>query len=181
MRIGLGYDNHRLVPGRPLMLGGVQVPSPVGADAHSDGDVLIHALVDALLGAAGLGDIGTHFPDTDPRWKGQASRLFLERAAQWVLERGWGVLNVDATVVLQEVRLRDHKRSIAANVRQILAPWHALAEDAVNIKAKTNERMDSIGEGKALAAHVAVLLVRSSAGGGSAGPSPAGTVPSGER
>ena len=106
MRIGLGYDNHRLIPGRPLLLGGVAVPSPVGEDAHSDGDVLIHALVDALLGAIGAGDIGTHFPDTDPRWKGQASSLFLEEAARMVRQRGMGIGNINATVILEKVKLQ---------------------------------------------------------------------------
>jgi 2-C-methyl-D-erythritol 2,4-cyclodiphosphate synthase len=164
MRIGLGYDNHRLVPGRKLVLGGVPVPAPVGAEAHSDGDVLIHALVDALLGAIGAGDIGTHFPDTDPRWKGQASRLFLERAAEMVRERGMRIENIDATVILEEVKLGKLKEAIASELRGILRPWHPLAPGAVSVKAKTNERCDAVGEGRAVAAQVAVLLADLAAG-----------------
>lgn len=158
MRIGLGYDNHRLVPGRPLMLGGVHVPAAVGEEAHSDGDVLIHALVDALLGAIGAGDIGTHFPDTDPRWENQPSRVFLEHAARLVVEAGMAIQNIDATVILEEVKLKDRKKAIAAELRRIVAPWHELPENAVSVKAKTNERCDAVGEGKAIEAHVAVLL-----------------------
>ncbi len=160
LRVGFGYDNHRLVQGRPLVLGGVEIPAPVGPEAHSDGDVLIHALVDALLGSIGAGDIGTHFPDTDPRWKGRASRHFLEEAARLVSGRGMSIQNIDATVILEEIKLRDFKARIASQLRAILAPWHPLAEDAVSIKAKTNERCDAIGEGKAIAAHVAVLVAR---------------------
>jgi len=167
MRIGLGYDNHRLIPGRPLLLGGVAVPSPVGEDAHSDGDVLIHALVDALLGAIGAGDIGTHFPDTDPRWKGQASSLFLEEAARMVRQRGMGIGNIDATVILEKVKLREWKTVIADRIREILAPFHPLGADAVSVKAKTNERCDSIGEGEAIAAQVVVLLEDLPGGAGS--------------
>ena len=158
MRIGLGYDNHRLAPGRPLVLGGVAVPSPVGEDAHSDGDVLIHAIVDALLGAIGAGDIGSHFPDSDPRWKGQASRLFLERAAEMVLARGLRIVNIDAVVILEKVKLGPMKAEIARSIREILAPHHPLPEDAVSVKAKTNERCDAVGEGRAIAAHAVVLL-----------------------
>jgi 2-C-methyl-D-erythritol 2,4-cyclodiphosphate synthase len=166
MRIGFGYDNHRLIHGRPLLLGGVEVPSPVGEQAHSDGDVLIHALVDALLGAIGAGDIGTHFPDSDPRWKGQASRLFLERAAEMVRSRGMRIENIDATVILEEVKIGPWKAEIARSIREILAPYDPLPPDAVSVKAKTNERCDSVGEGLAVAAQVAVLLVEE------AGPAP---------
>src|SRR5262245_11850848 len=118
MRIGLGYDNHRLVQGRPLVLGGVTIESPVGPAAHSDGDVLIHALVDALLGALGAGDIGTHFPDTDPRYKDQASRLFLEKAAEMVRARGLRIENIDTTVILEEVKLGPRKQAIARQLRE---------------------------------------------------------------
>lgn len=157
-RIGTGYDNHRLAEGRPLVLGGVEIPAPVGEVAHSDGDVLLHAIVDALLGALGAGDIGAHFPDSDPRWRGQASRLFLERAAALVQERGYRIVNIDATVVLQEVRLGEQKTSIVSSIRQILQPWFDLAEDAVSVKAKTNEGCDAVGEGRAVVAHAVVLL-----------------------
>jgi 2-C-methyl-D-erythritol 4-phosphate cytidylyltransferase/2-C-methyl-D-erythritol 2,4-cyclodiphosphate synthase len=136
----------------------------VGEDAHSDGDVLIHALVDALLGAVGAGDIGTHFPDSDPRWKGQASRLFLERAAALVRERGMRIENIDAVVVLEEVKIGARKADISRSLREILAPFHDLPEDAVSVKAKTNERCDAIGEGRAIAAHVVVLLAEAAAG-----------------
>ena len=157
-RIGTGYDNHRLAAGRPLLLGGVEVPSSVGEVAHSDGDVLLHAIVDALLGALGAGDIGGHFPDSDPRWRGQASRLFLERTAELVKESGYRIVNVDTIVILQEVRLAEKKASIASSIRQILQPWFNLAEDAVSVKAKTNEGCDAVGEGRAVVAHAVVLL-----------------------
>lgn len=158
MRIGFGYDNHRLVRGRPLVLGGVAVPAPVGAEAHSDGDVLIHALVDALLGAIGAGDIGTHFPDSDPRWKNKPSRVFLEHAADMVQTSGMHIVNIDATILLEEIKLGAMKEAMAAEIREILKPWHPLPPDAVSVKAKTNERCDSVGEGRAIAAQVVVLL-----------------------
>jgi 2-C-methyl-D-erythritol 2,4-cyclodiphosphate synthase len=159
-RVGLGFDNHRLAPGRPLLLGGHEVPSPVGEEAHSDGDVLIHALCDALYGAIGQGDIGEHFPDTDPRWKGQSSDVFLRHAASAVKEAGFRLVNIDATVFLEKVKLAPHKQAIAASLRRILDPAFPLAPDAVNIKAKTMERCDSVGRGEAVAAQVAVLLER---------------------
>ncbi|MEM7230900.1 MAG: 2-C-methyl-D-erythritol 2,4-cyclodiphosphate synthase, partial [Planctomycetota bacterium] len=104
MRIGLGYDNHRLEEGRPMWIGGLEIPSPVGEVAHSDGDVLLHALTDALLGAIAAGDIGEHFPDTDPRWKGQASHVFVREAARIVRDAGYSIVNVDATVILEKVK-----------------------------------------------------------------------------
>jgi 2-C-methyl-D-erythritol 2,4-cyclodiphosphate synthase len=158
-RVGIGYDNHRLKPGRGLILGGVEIPAAVEADAHSDGDVLVHALVDALLGAIGAGDIGTHFPDSDPRWKGQSSRLFLEHAARMVAEKGYRVANLDTVVILEKERIGAHRSRIVQSLRAILAPWFALEEGAIGVKAKTNEGCDSLGEGKALAAHAVVLLV----------------------
>ncbi len=161
-RTGLGIDNHRLVAGRPLYLGGVLVESPVGADAHSDGDVLLHALCDALYGAVGGGDIGERFPDGDPRWKNQPSRLFLEDAAARVKEAGYALMNVDATVILEEIKLGPTKKRIAEKLREILQPYWSLAEDAVNVKAKTNERCDAAGRGEAIAAHVAVLVCSTS-------------------
>jgi 2-C-methyl-D-erythritol 2,4-cyclodiphosphate synthase len=154
----MGYDLHRLVPGRPLLLGGVEIPAAAGEDAHSDGDVLIHALVDALLGAIGAGDIGTLFPDSEARWKGCSSRIFLEKAAEMVRERGLGIENIDATVVLEKIKLGGLKAEIAGNLREILRPWHPLEEDRVSVKAKTNERCDAVGEGRAVSAQVAVLL-----------------------
>lgn len=165
LRIGFGYDNHRLVEGRPLLLGGVQIPAPVGEEAHSDGDVLIHAIVDALLGAVGAGDIGTHFSDRDPRWKGQASRLFLEEAAKMVKGRGYRIVNIDSTVILEKVRLGEWKAAMASSLAAILAPWFDLSADRISIKAKTNERCDAVGEGKAIVAQAAVLLAKDRSGG----------------
>ncbi len=159
-RVGFGTDNHRLTIGRPLFIGGVEVEAPVGADAHSDGDVLLHALCDALYGAAGLGDIGDHFPDSDPQWRGQASSLFVERAAEEVAAAGYALVNLDATITLEKVKLGAAKREIARSVQRILAPFWPLSDDAINVKAKTNERCDAIGRGEAIAAQVAVLLER---------------------
>jgi 2-C-methyl-D-erythritol 2,4-cyclodiphosphate synthase len=160
LRIGTGYDNHRLEPGLPLVIGGVRVPAPVGADAHSDGDVLLHAVVDAILGALGAGDIGERFPDSDPRWRGQASRLFLDHAAKLARDRGYRIVNIDATVILEQVRLGALKAEIAASIRAILSPWFDLEPDAVSVKAKTNERCDAVGEGRAVVAHATVLLAK---------------------
>lgn len=157
-RTGLGLDTHRLVPDRPLLVGGVRVEAPVGADAHSDGDVLLHALCDALFGAIGSGDIGEHFPDTDPRWRGAASGQFLEAAAEEVRSAGYRIVNIDATVVLEKIKLGPLKREIAANLRLLLNPYWALPDDAVSVKAKTNEGCDALGRGAAIGAHVAVLL-----------------------
>ena len=157
-RIGSGFDNHRLVPGRPLWLGGVEVESDVGCDAHSDGDVLLHALTDALLGAIGAGDIGELFPDTDPRWKDQASSHFVEEAVGRVGQAGFRVVNVDATVFLEAVRLSAYKQKIAARIRELLEPSGDLAANAVNVKAKTMEGCDAVGELRAVAAQVAVLI-----------------------
>lgn len=162
-RIGLGYDNHRLVSGRPLLLGGLEIPSEVGEDAHSDGDVLIHAIVDALLGAIGEGDIGTHFSDRDPRWKGQRSRLFLEKTAEMVRARGYTIANLDTVVVLETTKIGDRKADIAESLRSILSSWFELPPDAIGVKAKTNERCDAVGEGRAVVAHAVVLLARRSA------------------
>ena len=167
-RVGLGHDRHRLVEGRKLWLGGIDVPSPVGEEAHSDGDVLLHALTDALLGAIGAGDIGELFPDKDPRWKDHPSAFFAVEAARRVAARGYALVNVDATVFLEKVRLSPHKLEIARRIRQILAEVFPLEEDAVNVKAKTGERCDAVGEGRAIEAHVVVLLAkRAGAGDGS--------------
>ncbi len=148
-RIGFGTDTHRLEPDLPLWIGGIEVPAEVGCVAHSDGDVLLHALTDALLGAIGGGDIGELFPDTDPAWKDQASHVFVEEAARRVAEAGYTIGNIDATVHLQFVKLSPYKLEIAA---------HELPEDAVNVKAKTAEKCDAIGEGRAIGAHVAILI-----------------------
>ncbi len=159
-RTGLGYDNHRLVTGRSFWLGGVQIPAPVGEDAHSDGDVLIHALCDALYGAAGRGDIGEHFADTDERWKDRPSAHFLEHAACTARNAGYRLLNIDATVLLEKIKLSPHKRQVSEHLRGLLKPFWDLPEDAVSIKAKTKERCDSVGRGEAVEAFVTVLLER---------------------
>lgn len=154
MRIGLGFDIHRLVPNRPLKLGGVQIPSPVGLSGHSDADVLLHALTDALLGAVGQGDIGTHFPDTDPQWKDASSDLFLEKALDLANRRSLRVANVDVVVLAQAPKLAPHRVSIQRSVARLLG----VKDDRINIKAKTMENLGPIGEGEAIAAYAVVLL-----------------------
>ena len=155
-RAGMGYDLHRLVAGRPLILGGVTIPSDVGALGHSDADVVCHAITDAILGAAGHGDIGRHFPDADPRWKDASSLDLLARAAQMVGAQGFEVGNVDVTVLLERPKIRDHVDAM----RQAVATAIGIDVTRVSIKGKTNEGVDAIGRGEAIAAH-AVALVRS--------------------
>jgi len=155
-RAGMGYDLHRLVAGRPLILGGVTIPSDVGALGHSDADVVCHAITDAILGAAGHGDIGRHFPDADPRWKDAPSLDLLARAAQMVAAQGFEVGNVDVTVLLERPKIRDHVDAM----RQAVATALGIDAARVSIKGKTNEGVDAIGRGEAIAAH-AVALVRS--------------------
>lgn len=158
MRAGIGYDLHRLEPGRKLILGGIEVPFDKGPVSHSDGDVLAHAICDALLGAAGLGDIGTHFPDTDARWKGASSLKFLEHIRQLLDAHHWKINYVDAVVIAERPKLGPHFPAM----RQILA--QALGVDAamVHLKAKTNEGVDAVGRGEAIAAHVVATLERAS-------------------
>jgi 2-C-methyl-D-erythritol 2,4-cyclodiphosphate synthase len=152
-RIGHGYDLHRLQPGGQLVLGGVIVASDVSPVAHSDGDVVIHALVDAILGALGKGDIGEHFPDTDARWKGAASDHFLRAAVKMAADAGFAVVNADVTILAERPRLKPFKPQMAALLGEAMkAP--------VNIKAGTNEGVDAIGRGEAVAAHAVVLLVK---------------------
>jgi 2-C-methyl-D-erythritol 2,4-cyclodiphosphate synthase len=154
--VGLGHDTHRLEPGRRLVLGGVEIPHDRGPVAHSDGDVLLHALTDALLGAAGLGDIGEWFPDSDPKWQGADSREFVRAATDAVREQGWHITNVDGTIFAQRPKLSEHKHSI----RESLAKLLDLRIELVNIKAKTGERVGPIGREEAIAADVVVLLVK---------------------
>lgn len=154
MRSGLGYDLHRLEPGRKLILGGVEVPFEKGPVGHSDGDALSHAICDALLGAAGLGDIGTHFPDTDPQWKGAASLRFLERTRQLLAERGLRITHIDAVVVLERPRLGPH----FAAMREALARALGLPPGQINLKAKTHEGTGAIGRGEAIAAFAIATL-----------------------
>lgn len=155
MRIGFGYDVHRLVEGRPLILGGVTIPHPTGLDGHSDADVLLHALSDALLGAAALGDLGLLFPDTDPRWKDADSRLLLAEVRQRVAEAGFSVANVDATVALQRPRLRPHIDAM----RQVIAGLLEVAPAAVSVKATTTEGLGFVGTEEGVAAYAVCLLL----------------------
>lgn len=156
IRVGQGYDSHRLVEGRPLILGGVRVPFERGLDGHSDADVLLHAVTDAVLGAASLGDIGTHFPPSDPKWKGADSGRLLSAVMDLVRARGWTVVNLDATVICERPKLGPLKAEIRENVARLLG----VTPDRVAIKAKTNERMDAVGREEGMMAQAAVLLAR---------------------
>jgi len=155
-RIGEGWDVHALVPDRKLIIGGVEIPYHLGLLGHSDADVLLHAITDAVLGAAGLGDIGNHFPDTDPRFKGADSFLLLSEAAQAVHSKGYLVGNVDCTVVAQAPKMAPHKGAMQERIAQALG----IAPDCVNVKAKTAEKLGPVGEGKSIEARAAVLLYR---------------------
>jgi len=160
MRVGLGHDTHRLVVGRPLILGGVHLDHPRGLDGHSDADVVLHAVTDALLGAAGLGDIGDAFPDTDPAFKDADSRVFLEQTLQRLRQAGWQVVNVDVTIFAQEPKLGPVKDRI----RQHLARLLGLDMGAVNVKAKTGEKVGHIGRGEALGCQAVALIEQASGG-----------------
>ncbi len=153
-RIGQGFDVHALVQGRPLIIGGVAIPHTHGLLGHSDADVLLHAVTDAILGAAGLGDIGRHFPDTDPAYKGADSRVLLRAAMQKVADAGWKVVNVDATVHAQAPKIGPHAAAMTAN---IAADLGVLPQD-INIKAKTNEGLGHLGRKEGIAATVVALL-----------------------
>lgn len=153
-RTGIGYDLHRLEYGRPLIVGGIELPFDKGPVGHSDGDVLAHALCDALLGAAGLGDIGTHFPDTDPQWKGANSLLFLEHAKKLLADKNFAIEHVDAVVITEKPKLGPH----FPKMREALAKALGVAVDKIHLKAKTNEGVDAIGRGEAIAAHVVATL-----------------------
>jgi 2-C-methyl-D-erythritol 2,4-cyclodiphosphate synthase len=153
-RTGIGYDLHRLEEGRPLIVGGVELPFDKGPVGHSDGDVLAHALCDALLGAAGLGDIGTHFPDTDPKWKGANSLIFLEHAKKLLDEKHFAIEYVDAVVITEKPKLGPY----FPKMREALAIALSVGADKIHLKAKTNEGVDAIGRGEAIAAHVIATL-----------------------
>ena len=157
-RIGEGWDIHALIEGRKLILGGVEVPFHLGLLGHSDADVLLHAITDALLGAAALGDIGTHFPDTDVRFKGADSKVLLTEAARRVRDQGFEIGNVDSTVIAQAPKLMPHMPAMRASIAQALC----LAVDQVNVKAKTAEKMGPVGLGQAMEARAIVLLSRPS-------------------
>lgn len=154
VRTGLGWDNHRIITGRPLILGGITVPCGFGLDGHSDADILLHALTDAVLGALALGDIGMHFPDSDPQWKGASSDRFLIHAARLARERGWTIANVDTTVILQRPKLKEFREPIRANVARLLG----LELDQVSVKFKTAENVGPVGEGKSAEAQAVVTL-----------------------
>ncbi len=153
-RIGEGWDTHALVAGRKLILGGVDVPHSVGLLGHSDADVLLHAITDALLGAAGLGDIGRHFPDTDAQFKGADSMVLLAEAARRVHAQGWAIGNIDSTVVAQAPKLAPYIEAMRASIASGLG----LSVQQVNVKAKTAEKMGPVGEGRAMEARAVVLL-----------------------
>jgi 2-C-methyl-D-erythritol 2,4-cyclodiphosphate synthase len=155
-RTGLGWDVHRTAAGRPLILGGITVAAEFGLEGHSDADVLSHAITDALLGAAGLGDIGTHFPDTDPRWKDADSLQFLRHARDLVRERGFVLINVDSTVILERPKLKDYRQTI----REKLSETLELETDRVSVKFKTAERVGPVGEGKSAEAQAVVTICR---------------------
>lgn len=156
VHVGIGYDVHELVAGRRLVLGGVEIPHSKGLDGHSDADALLHALCDALLGAAALGDIGRHFPDTDPAWRGADSRDLLRAVASKVRAAGFAVGNVDATIVAQAPRMAPHIPAMVANIAADLG----IAPDRVNVKAKTTERLGFTGRGEGIAAEAVALLLR---------------------
>jgi len=154
IRTGLGWDVHRLARQRPLILAGVAIPSEFGLEGHSDADVLLHAVTDALLGAAALGDIGMHFPDTDPQWKNASSSVFLVHALKLVRERGYRVVNVDSTVILERPKLKDYRAAIRESLARILE----LDLDRVSVKFKTAERVGPVGEGKSAEAQAIVTI-----------------------
>ena len=159
LRIGEGWDTHALVTGRPLILGGITIPHSHGLLGHSDADALAHAITDALLGAAGLGDIGRHFPDTDPAFKGADSMQLLGEAARRVRAEGWAIANVDSTIVAQAPKMAPHIPAMRARLAEVLG----VDAVQVNVKAKTAEKMGPVGEGRAIEARAVCLLVRSAA------------------
>ena len=155
-RNGIGWDVHRLEQGRPLILGGVRVPSDAGLAGHSDADVLAHAVTDALLGAAALGDIGMHFPDTDPRWKNADSLQFLTHARDLAVEAGYDIVHIDSTIILERPKLKDYRLAI----REKLAGTLGLDLDRVSVKFKTAEKLGPVGEGRSAEAQAIATLRR---------------------
>lgn len=156
-RVGHGWDLHRLEPGYPLIIGGIDIPHERGCVAHSDGDVLLHTVVDAILGALCLPDIGQLFPDNDPKWKGARSDIFLKEAVRLMKERGYELGNIDCTIIAQKPKLSPHKETIRNNLCEILGADPSV----VNIKAKTHEKVDSLGENRSIACEAVVLLFKS--------------------
>ena len=155
-RVGFGYDSHRFAPDRPLVIGGVVIPYEFGLAAHSDGDVLIHAVCDALLGAAGLKDIGTYFPDTDNTWKNADSTMLLSKVVELVTERGWHVNNLDCTLILEKPKMKPHVDQIINRLAELLR----VESNRIAVKAKTNEKMGFTGAGEGIAATAAVSLAK---------------------
>jgi 2-C-methyl-D-erythritol 2,4-cyclodiphosphate synthase len=154
LRIGHGYDIHRLVEGRLLFLGGVQIPSPRGLLGHSDGDVVLHAVCDAILGAMGVGDIGQHFPDTDERYQGIASSELVRHVVELMRDEGWRIGNLDVTICAEQPHLASHRQAMRSRIAELLgAPV-----TSISVKAKTNEGLDAVGRGEAIAATAVVLL-----------------------
>jgi 2-C-methyl-D-erythritol 2,4-cyclodiphosphate synthase len=160
VRVGLGWDVHRLAPGRPLILGGVSIPSDFGLEGHSDADVLAHAITDAILGSASLGDIGIHFPDTDARWKDCDSLVFLRHAKEMAAAEGYRIVNVDSTVILERPKLKDYREAI----RKRLAETLGLTLDRVSVKFKTAEKVGPVGAGQSAEAQAVVCMQRVGSG-----------------
>ena len=163
MKIGFGYDSHRFAEGRTLVLGGVTIPFEKGLAAHSDGDVLIHAIIDALLGAAALGDIGSHFPDTDERWKGADSAKLLAAVVEEISAAGYRIGNIDATVICERPKLRPYIDAIRTRLAEIINTSQTsklpnLQTSRISVKAKTNEKMDDVGAGLGIEVHAVCLL-----------------------
>lgn len=156
MRIGFGYDSHRFEEGRPLILGGITIPNSPGLKGHSDGDALIHAIIDALLGAISHGDIGSHFPDTDDKWKGADSTKLLEAVVAEVIEAGYKVGNIDATIICERPKLRPY----IDQIRSCLAELLKTSIENISVKGKTNEKMDDVGALVGLEVHAVALLVK---------------------
>ena len=154
MRVGIGYDIHRLAEGRRLVLGGVEIPSTVGLDGHSDADALLHAVIDALLGAIGAADVGEQFPSTNQAYANISSLALLARVGALVAERGFAVMNVDATIIAETPRLTPFKAGMVANIRQTLG----LSEGQVSVKAKTNETLDAVGRREGISAYAVALV-----------------------
>ena len=156
IRIGNGYDIHKLVTDRPLILGGIEIPHSAGLLGHSDADVLIHAIMDALLGALGMGDIGHYFPPTDPKWKGANSKMLMERVAEIITSAGWEIGNIDSTVVAEQPKLKPHLKTMRSTIAKVLK----IDSDRVSIKATTNEELGPVGRQEGICAYAVVLLTK---------------------
>jgi 2-C-methyl-D-erythritol 2,4-cyclodiphosphate synthase len=156
IRIGNGYDIHKLVTGRPLILGGVEIPHSLGLLGHSDADVLIHAIMDALLGALGMGDIGHYFPPSDPKWKGANSTLLMQQVATIIESQGWKIGNIDSTVVAEQPKLKPHLKPM----RQAIAQTLDIEIEQISIKATTNEQLGPVGREEGICAYAVVLLIK---------------------